>query len=215
MSIILTQWMNSKVLLAVLIAYALAGYAAPSPAKLYSDLERHLQSLKALEVTYEADGTAMQEGAVSGRMVWVRPDNFLNETPEWTLGETHHGQWRYLKTQNTLILESKQNEERWSPESILFDLSKSFRPESVEEQGDGTLVLMLRSSDANVPGDVSLEFPPESKVPVELQFRLADGTVTTYRITAWKENQKYDDALFTAPEVPQENIIDFRTPGQK
>ena len=207
--------MNSKALLTVLVAYVLAGYAAPSPAKLYSDLEHHLQSLKSLEVTYEAEGTAMANGSVSGRLVWVKPDKFLHETPEWTLGETGTDQWRYLKAQNTVILESSAGDDRWTPEGVLFDLGKSFRPESVEEEGDGTLLLILRSSDANIPGDATLEFPSESKVPSKLTFRLADGTETSYRINDWKENQKYDGATFKAPQVPAENVIDFRTPERE
>ncbi len=202
--------MNSKAILIALAACVLAGYAAPSPAKLYSDLERHLQSLKALELTYEAQGSAMSDGGVSGRLVWVKPNRFLHETPEWTLAETGKQQWRYLKAQNTLILENSKPNERWTPEGVLFDLGKSFRPENVDEQGDGTRELKLVSTDPNLPGDAVLEFPPESRLPVQIEFHLADGTTITYRITDWTENGKYDDALFTAPDVPAENVIDFR-----
>ena len=104
-----------------------------------------------------------------------------------------------------------KTDERWTPESVLFDLGKSFRAQSAEELGDGTRTLLLQSSDANAPGDVTLEFPPEAKVPDLIRFRLADGTVTEYRITDWRENVAVDSALFTPPDVPAENTIDFRT----
>jgi outer membrane lipoprotein-sorting protein len=205
--------MNSKALIVVLLASALAGYAAPSPAKLYSELERHLQSLKSLEILYEAEGSAMTNGGVSGRLVWVKPDRFLHETPEWNLGQSDKLQWRYLKAQNTLILEENKLEDRWTPETVLLDLGKSFRPESVDEQGDGTRSLTLVSKDQNLPGNAVLEFPPESQLPDMLQFHLADGTETNYRITDWQENQTYDSEIFSAPDVPAENVIDFRLSG--
>ncbi len=205
--------MNSKAIIIILTACVLAGYAAPSPAKLYSDLERHLQSLKALEFTYEAQGSAMSDGGLSGRLIWVKPNRFLHETPEWTLAEMGKQQWRHLKAQNTLILENGTQNERWTPESVLLDLGKSFRPASVDEQGDGTRELKLVSTDANMPGEAVLEFPPESTLPAVIEFHLADGTTTTYRINDWKENGTYDDAIFQAPDVPVENVIDFRQTG--
>jgi len=143
-------------------------------------------------------------------MVWVRPNTFYHDAPEWTLCETGHEQWRFLKTQNTLIREAAKQDERWTPESVLFDLGKSFRAQSADVLGDGTRTLRLQSSDANIPGEVTLEFPPEEKVPNLIRFQLADGTVTEYRITDWKENIAVDPDLFTPPDVPAENIIDFR-----
>jgi outer membrane lipoprotein-sorting protein len=203
--------MKVNVLLIAVLAFGMAGYAAPSSAKLYSDLERHLQSRKSLDLEYEATGTNVAEGGVSGHMVWARPDKFYHDTPEWTLCETGPEQWRYLKTQNTLIREAAKKDERWTPESVLLDLGKSFRAQSAEELEDGRRTLLLQSSDANAPGEVTLEFPPEAKVPDLIRFRLADGTVTEYRITNWKENVAVDPALFTPPDVPAENTIDFRT----
>ncbi len=205
--------MNSRVLLTALTAYVLAGYAASSPAKLYSDLERHLQSLKTLEVRYEASGSTMPDGSLAGRMVWVKPDKFLHDTPEWTLGESGESQWRFLRAQNTLILETSDEGDRWTPEGVLFDLGKSFRPESVEELSGGSLSLKLASQDPNFAGNVLLTFPPGARVPSRLEFRLADGSVTSYQITEWVENQEYEEELFAAPDVPKENVIDFRVPG--
>jgi len=203
--------MKVRVFLIAILACVVTGYAAPSSAKIYSDLERHLRSLKSLDLEYEATGTNLGDGGLSGRMVWARPDKFYHDTPEWTLCEIGREQWRYLKTQNTLIREASKKDESWTPESVLFDLGKSFRAQSAEELGDGTRTLLLQSSDANAPGDVMLEFPPEAKVPDLIRFQLADGTVTEYRITDWRENVAVDPALFTPPDVPAENTIDFRT----
>ena len=188
----------------------LAGHAAPSPAKLYSGLERHLQSLKSLEVRYDAEGTNIAAGGVSGRLIWLRPKTFYHDTPEWTLCEIGGEQWRYLKSQNMLIREMADARERWTPEGVLFDLGKGFRPQSVDEQGDGTCLLKLTSGDGSLPGTVTLQFPPEAGVPDQIHFELADGTVTNYGITEWNENLTVDSELFTPPDVPAENVIDFR-----
>ena len=184
--------MRVRVLLISVLAYVIAGYAQPSPAKLYSDLERHLQSLKSLDLEYEATGTNVADGGVAGRMVWSRPDKFYHDAPEWTLCEIGRERWRFLKTQNTLIRERAEKDERWTPESVLFDLGKSFRAASADEAVDGTRTLRLHSNDASVTGEVTLEFRPRERVPDLIRFQVADGTVTEYRITNWEENVPVD-----------------------
>jgi outer membrane lipoprotein-sorting protein len=202
--------MKTKLLLIAVLTFGSAVNAAINPAKLQSDLERHLQSLKSLEIRYEAEGASLGEGSVTGRMIWARPDKFYHDTPEWTLCEIDDEQWRHLKVQNTLIREAALAQERWTPEHVLFDLGKSFHAKSVEKAGDGAQSLTLISTEPNAPGSVVLEFPPESRVPNRIRFQLPDGTATEYRITGWKENVTVDANLFTPPLVPPENLIDFR-----
>lgn len=210
MNIISILWMKTKYLITGVMSCVFAGIAAPSPAKLCSDLERHLRSLRSLEVRYEAEGTTIANGGISGHLIWTRPDKFYHDTPEWTLCEIGSEQWRHLKTQNTLIREVSNTREQWTPEHVLFDLGKNFRPASVDERDDGARVLWLASSDANVSGNVTLVFPPGSRVPDQIHIQMPDETETDYFLVEWNENIVVDSGLFAPPEVPAENVIDFR-----
>ena len=206
--------MKAKAISAAVLAVVLTGLAASSPAKLYSDLERHLQSLKSLELTYEVAGVNAAGSTVSGRLVWVKPDRFYHDTPEWAMAEIGRERWRFLKVQNTLIRELVTSAERWSPESVLFDLTKNFRAVGQDDLDDGTRLLRLESKHEDMPGSVTLDFASHARVPNRIRFESADGTLTDYRITSWRENGPHDESLFIPPTVPAENLIDFRSAAE-
>jgi hypothetical protein len=174
-----------------------------------------LRSLPTLEVEYHAEGLAFGDSGMVGHMYWLRPDFFLHDTPEWMHCDTRTEQWRYLKTQNTLIRETPQGRSDWLPESILLDISVKLSPKELIAAAEGAKVLILRSDSPESPGVVYLRFEPDAKHPSEIEFKGEDGSATLYRITLWKENAIIDSHLFAPPNVPAENLIDFRATGDK
>jgi outer membrane lipoprotein-sorting protein len=203
---------NRSVLLAIfLFAFAVVPGRAATPAQdLFAKMERHLRDLNSLQVTYQAEGAAFPEGGERGTMVWVRPDGFYHDTPEWTLAQRGRERWRYLKDQQTLILEDVRPDEPLLPEQVLFELRQDVEPETVEtDSGEaGALKLTLSETGENEPGHVWLWMRPESVTPFKLSWPLADGTIVIYRVESWQENAPANDALFDAPHT--ENVIDFR-----
>ncbi len=204
--------MKIKVILLVL-GYASMMHAADSPKEFYSRVERHLRSLPTLEIEYLAEGLAFGDGGMNGHMYWLRPDCFLHDTPEWTHCDTRAEQWRYLKTQNTLIRETSQGRSDWLPESILLDISVDLSPKELSTTESGQTVLTLRSDSPNSPGEVLLQFEEDDLHPSQIEYRGEDGSNTVYHISRWTENEEIEATQFTAPEVPEENLIDFRTSG--
>jgi outer membrane lipoprotein-sorting protein len=213
MNITLIPRMKTSFQLCILLALVSVAFADVTADKLYGNLERRLQSLKSLEIRYEADGASLGNSVVSGRMVWVKPDRYLHDTPEWTLCQTDGEEWRLLKTQNTLIREKAGDKDQWGPESVLFHLNESFRLSSLDVAPDGRRSLTLESKDPQAPGDVTVEFPANTDVPDQLDFHQADGSLVRYQIRRWDENVRPDPSLFDPPEVPSQNIIDFRNAG--
>jgi hypothetical protein len=206
--------MKVKVLL--LIALLASGLqAAESPEQFYADVEQHLRSLPTLEVEYRAEGLAFGDSGMVGHMYWLRPDYFLHDTPEWMHCDTRAEQWRYLKSQNTLIRETPQGRSDWLPESILLDISVKLSPKELTTSDAGKKILTLKSDSPESQGVVYLRFEADAKHPSEIEFRGDDGSATMYRITSWKENAKIDSHLFEPPAVPAENLIDFRATGDK
>jgi len=205
--------MKLNVFAAVLLVFSTLAVAAPDADQLYASLERRLQALKTLEIRYKAVGSS-GEDVVSGRMIWVKPDRFYHDTPEWTVCQNGNEQWRYLKGQNTLILEAASEQSEFSPQNALFNLKNSFQAASIQPNGDNHRVLILKSRKPDVPGEVTIEFPSQSDTPDEMAFSDSSGTDVHYRIVRWDENVKPDTSLFTPPGVPPENLIDFRAAGK-
>jgi outer membrane lipoprotein-sorting protein len=206
--------MKAKVLAAVfLLAFTFPAVAAPDATQLFGELERRLQALKSLEIQYQATTDEGGNDTVAGRMVWMKPDRFLHDTPEWTLCETGNEQWRLLKGQQTLIRENVAEKDDFQPETILFNMSRSLKPKSLTVGGAGERVLRMESSNPQAPGYAVLEFPAHDDIPSMLEFQQADGTPLRYQITRWNENVQPDPSLFTPPSVPPENVIDFRGAG--
>ena len=204
--------MITKVLLSILGLTSLL-LAADSPTEFYSGVERHLRSLPTLEIEYLAEGLAFGDEGMVGHMYWLRPDYFLHDTPEWIHCDTRAEQWRYLKTQNTLIRETPQGRSDWLPESILLDIAVELSPQELTTTEAGQRVLALRSESPNSPGEVILRFKADSLHPFQIEYNGEDGSKTIYQITQWTENAVIDTSRFTPPEVPVENLIDFRTGG--
>ena len=201
-------------LLLPLLAVSASVVAADSAAeRLAAALERRLQSLKSLEILYEADDPLNGGEAVRGRMIWVMPDRFYHDTPEWTLCERGGEQWRLLKEQRTLILERAAEESEWSCETVLFHISRDFRAVALDTLDDGRRVLALEATGGVAGGWARLEFAPREDRPDRLEFQPEDGNVTRYRILDWRENTAPDTAIFAPPQVPPENVIDFRAAG--
>jgi outer membrane lipoprotein-sorting protein len=205
--------MKHNVLILGLLLLGLRATAATDPQPLYASLERRLQALKSLEIQYQAEGSA-GGNVVQGRMIWIKPDRYYHDTPEWTVCQNGAEQWRYLKDQETLILEAAAAQSEFSPQNVLFDLKKNFHAVSLDESGEGRRVLKLESEKPDVAGGVSIEFPARANVPDAMAFSQPDGSVVRYNVTQWEENVKPDPALFTPPGVPPENIIDFRGAGK-
>lgn len=204
---------KNSILCALLFAVT-AGWAQPAES-LYAALERRLQALKSLEIRYEAEAAEVEGQLITGRMLWVKPDRFLHETPEWTLCETGDEQWRYLKEQNTLIREDiRDDQSEWLPEEVLFNLRKNFRVNGTDASENGHRILRLVPTDAAIGGEASLEFPADQPTPDGLRFTSPDGTQLRYRLSSWRENIAVDTTLFSPPAVPIENTIDFRGAGQ-
>lgn len=211
-TILMPMTTRSLLLWLLICASAQANAATPAEA-LCRQLEQHLQSLKSLEISYEADGPGAGDESINGRIVWAKPDRFLHDTPDWTVCETGAEQWRFLKQQNTLIRERASEESEWRPEDVLFHSSSRFRPDTLEVQDDGTRVVTLHSEQASAPGVGILEFPADRIQPGVLTIRPPDGGDIRYVIRDWVENEEPDASLFEAPEVPPENLIDFRAAG--
>ena len=201
--------MKVKVLLVVFGLTSIL-FASESPKAFYSRVEQHLRSLPTLEIDYHAEGLAFGDDGVIGHMYWLRPDLFLHETPEWIHCDTRTEQWRYLKKQNTLIRETPQGRSDWLPESILLDISVELEPRELETNDSGKTVLILDSESPTSPGQVHLSFHEGNEHPFEIKFNGKDGTTTVYHINKWSENVTIDTNRFIPPEVPAENLIDFR-----
>jgi outer membrane lipoprotein-sorting protein len=215
MNIILIMRMKIKIFFNFLLICVATNLLAATPAEtLYSNVEQHLHSLKTLEIRYEAVGAALPNGSLEGRMIWSKPNLFYHETPEWTLCETGDSEWRYLKTQNTLIWEDSKDQSTFMPENLLFVLSKDVQAESLEEKENGLRLLTIKTSSSDNAGKMTMELPAGSLKPERISFIQADGSKIQYRIRQWNESIKIDSALLIPPEVPSENRIDFRRAGK-
>ncbi|MFH1010901.1 MAG: hypothetical protein V1784_06680 [bacterium] len=205
--------MRKCIILFAMFVFACVAFSkeAATPAEdLFTKTERHLQKLKSLEVVYGAEGAAFPEGGQSGRMVWVRPDGFYHDTPEWTMAQRGRERWRYLKEQQTLILEDVRAEEPLLPEQVFFALREDVKPETLEadpEEG-GAHKLTLRATAENSEGMIWLWLRQGAVTPFKLAWPLVDGSVITYRVESWQEEMPVDNALFVAPQT--EHVIDFR-----
>jgi outer membrane lipoprotein-sorting protein len=214
MNIISMSLMRISILpLLTLALLTLPAVAAQNAAELYSALEQRLQSLKSLEIQYQATTGDPQDESVSGRMIWIRPDRFYHDTPEWTLCQTGKEQWRLLKQQQTLIREDVTDPGELQPESVLFSLSGNLQPKLLTTDAAGSRELRLESKDPRVPGYAVLTFPAREDIPSELEFTQTDGDRVRYRITRWDENVKPAESIFSPPDVPAANVIDFRGAG--
>jgi len=205
--------MRVKALLSVLVLCAIA-LAESLPKEFYSGLEQHLRSLPTLEVAYLASGPAFGDSGMAGRMYWVRPDYFLHETPDWIQCDARNEQWRYLRKQNTLIRETPEGRSDWLPESVLLNTGIDLVPKRLDTADDGGRVLTLESTNSSSPGVVFMRFDPKQEHPYEIDVEGEDGGRTVYEITQWEENGAIDTAMFAPPDVPAENLIDFRTTGK-
>jgi outer membrane lipoprotein-sorting protein len=190
-------------------------FARDPAEELYVALERHLQSLKSLEIHYEAQGQAVESEPQSGRLLWARPDRFFHDTPEWSWAEVGAERWRYLKSQNTLIREDvRDDQSAWLPDEMLFNLRRSFRAGALDERQDGRRVLHLQPVDEATGGEAALEFAAGAPRPDALEFSSPDGQRLRYRLITWRENIPVDSSVFSPPDVPAENVMDFRGAGQ-
>lgn len=206
--------MKNSILLLAYFAISLAGFATPAE-DLYYNLERRLHALKSLEVRYEAEDTVVEGQVMAGRLVWEKPDRFLHETPEWALCEVDNNRWRFLKAQNTLILEDvRDDQSEWLPEDVLFNLRKNFRARDLKESENGGRELRLEPADVSIGGEAALEFEPGATRPSVIRFTSPDGLQLNYRIVIWRENVEIDSEIFGPPDVPAENRIDFRGAGK-
>jgi outer membrane lipoprotein-sorting protein len=206
--------MRSSVLAALLLA-ALPSLAVAPAEGLYSALEQRLHALTSLEIRYEAEGEAVEGQQLAGRLLWVKPERFFHDTPEWSLCEVGAERWRYLKTQNTLIREDvRDDQSAWLPDEMLFNLRRSFRARTLEETAGGRRVLHLQPTDPAMGGEAALEFAAGSSRPDALEFVSPDGQSLRYRLVTWRENVRIDSSLFSPPRVPPEKVMDFRGAGQ-
>ncbi|MBI5059585.1 hypothetical protein HZB60_07400 [candidate division KSB1 bacterium] len=198
-----------RILLTLVISVSSLSVAADDAARVYRDLERHLRTLSSLDIHYQAAGTAFADGPVSGRMLWLKPDKFYHDTPDWTLCEHDGEQWRHLKAQNTVILEFSAERE-WLPETMLLNLSKDLDAAGLDIEPDGRMLLRLTSDDATAPTNIVLEFAAGSAHPDVIRYLQPDGAEVSYAIKSWDERAQPAASLFVTPEVPAENLIDFR-----
>lgn len=202
---------TAAILISVMLAVCAYG---ETPAQAYAGLERHLQSLNTLEIRYIAVQPEVSDEPVDGHIIWESPDGFYHDTPEWTTCENGDIQWRYLKRQNTLILENSDRKNSLKPENILFDFRDEFHPVDLTIV-DENRHLRLERNDAELDAEAVLIFAGDSDRIRELRVSSNDEPATVYRFTAWEENVEPDSGLFVPPEVPAENLIDFRLPGKK
>jgi outer membrane lipoprotein-sorting protein len=186
--------------------------ADEAASRFYKSVEQHLRSLQSLEIGYVATGSEIPE-ALEGRLVFLRPDGFFHDTPEWTHCEFRGQQWRFLKNQNTLILEDAEGRSEWTPETVLLNMSHDLTPEELVEESDGTKELKLWAESPLASGQVSMTFAPGSLTPGGIHYVDDNGTTQKYSIRMWNESVKLDTAIFTPPAVPDDNRIDFRGEG--
>ncbi len=194
-----------------LCAGIVIGARAATPADdLYAKMERHLRQLRSLEVIYKAEGAAFPEGGQAGRMVWRRPDGFFHNTPEWALAQRGSERWRYLKAQQTLILEDVHEDDPLMPEQVLFALGKSVAPEGLETDSteENASKLTVAAALDEESRTIWLWMKEGSLTPFKMSWPLADGTVVSYRVEAWHENILAPDSLFLPPEAS--HVINFR-----
>jgi len=203
---------NYSVLSAMILCASIAaGVRAATPAEdLFAKMEHHLRQLSSLEVVYKAEGEAFPESGQAGRMVWTRPDGFFHDTPEWTLAQRGEERWRYLKAQQTLILEDVREDDPLMPEQVLFALGRDVEPGALEtdpsEENASKLTLIAALEEGS--SSIWLWLNEGSITPFRLAWPLADGTVVTYRIEAWHEDILAPDSLFRPPEAS--HVINFR-----
>jgi hypothetical protein len=204
--------LSSNKVLVFLLVLSTPVFANKAADEFYSAVERHLRSLPSLEIGYRATGPDFPQGGLEGRLAFQRPDGFYHDTPEWTQCEHGAEQWRYLKEQQTLLLENADGRSEWSPESVLLSLDKDLVPYDVISAENGDTVLVLDAVSAQVTGQVEMTFAAGKRVPKEISFKDDDGNSSSrYEILMWHESVKLDSALFLPPDVPAENKIDFRT----
>lgn len=199
-------------LLTIVLASNMGGISrASTPAEdLFARMEHHLRGIGSLEVTYTAEGEAFSESGQTGRMIWTRPDGFFHDTPEWTLAQQGKERWRYLKQQQTLILEDVREDDPLLPEQVLFALRQDIKQESLETDPteENTQKLTLGMTFEEETSSVWIWLRSGSITPFRLAWPSADGTIITYRIDAWRENVPIDENLFRPPTA--EHVINFR-----
>ena len=200
---------NSKILIAILLLCSVA-WADKAAEEYYAGVERHLRSLPSLEIGYRATGPDFPEGGIDGRLAFRRPDGFYHDTPGWTQCETGTVQWRYLKDQETLLIEDAEGRSEWTPEAVLLSLNRELVPFDLIAQEGGDTLLILDAVSEQVSGQVEMTFAANKRVPKEIQFKGDDGIGSRYEILMWNETVKLDSNLFVPPRVPEENRIDFR-----
>ncbi|MBU1937246.1 hypothetical protein KKG05_07595 [bacterium] len=195
----------------LLIAALVPCLQAGTPAQeRFDKMERHLRELQSLEVRYTAEGESFADSALEGRMVWIRPDRFYHDTPEWTLSQRGDEKWRYLKKQNTVILETVRDDDPQLPEEVLFALNEDVTAETltVDPAESGAYKLTLHATNEQTVDEFWLWLQADSDRPLKIAWRLPDGTIAAYRVESWRENIAVDDGLFTRPEANE--TIDFR-----
>lgn len=201
--------------ISLLLLLAVCAQAADKPAQsLFNAVEQHLRALTTLDIEYQAAGSALGADTVAGRMILGRPDRFYHDAPEWTVCEFGGEQWRFLKEQRTLIREVAPAESDFLPETVLLDLRALYRPRALTVRADGTRRLDLEPLKRDASG-AALEFPAAGLAPAALIFVTADGMEAVYTMRVWRENQRVDESLFLPPDVPAENLIDFRPGGER
>ncbi len=185
-------------------------YAGTPAQERFEKMERHLRELPSLEVRYTAEGEVFADSALNGRMVWIRPDRFYHDTPEWTLSQHGDERWRYLKSQSTLILETVRDDDPQLPEEVLFALNEDVTAETlaIDPAESGAHKLTLHATNEQTADEFWLWLQTDSDQPLKIAWRLPDGTIAAYRVESWRENIAVDDGLFTRPEANE--IIDFR-----
>ena len=194
-------------LLAAFVPCLLAGTPAEQR---FDKMERHLRELQSLEVRYTAEGEVFADSALGGRMVWIRPDKFYHDTPEWTFAQHGGEKWRYLKSQSTLILETVQGDDPQLPEEVLFALHEDVTAETlaIDPAESGAHKLILKATNEQAANEFWLWLHIDSDQPLKIAWRLPDGTVAAYRVETWRENISVDDGLFVRPDASE--TIDFR-----
>ncbi len=194
----------------LLAAFVPCLYAGTPAEQRFDKMERHLRELQSLEVHYTAEGEAFADSALGGRMVWIRPDRFYHDTPEWTLAQHGDEKWRYLKGQSTLILETVRDDDPQLPEEVLFALNEEVAAETlaIDPAESGAHKLTLKTTNEQATGEFWLWLHADSDQPLKIAWRLPDGTVAAYRVETWRENISVDDGLFTRPDASE--TIDFR-----